>query len=741
MHQNTNPTYFENRLTSQLNEGVDFESAAINVIDAYLLGKPLNSNKKVTVNKDKLFWSSAFLYKLSNEILYSDAFIQALTRYFSAEKTSHFNLIEHIAYKVPESIIKAIKRSEIVLTPSSSKWIEIKQLSERMPVLLGDVVTLCKAFQKAHQERKQAVSTYQAALVDLSAFELLSYAGLYSFKYHRNKQVALDGSEISVSEQFRAVRAILEWKLRTSTTDSFRLSDNKIGQSLQAHLSPMVFAEQMNSSLPELYFDHFEKLVQAQVELDGFLDRSITPFCFDESCEYYLSNGDILMRKIDEKGDKAWLINGNKQILTDGYWFNRGFILFVTSGLDKIQLGKPENQEQNQIAYVKSLGVYLQLSEIYGLNDKIYTSSGVEADIHKALLSLELMIAFYSIEFIAEFNQYTEQTGDWQKSLELLAMSRVTSAQEIELRLPITWSNWDTKAEKITGWTVSEEFPKGDINTAKAVLDFWSLDFQKWSATLKENNFKHLPELTKHPIFKIDDYCVQLPWMMANQSTNNNVINNLRRFANTRPELKTETDRIETNLANKFKEKGFTVISSYIPEKKAGFNPGEIDLICVLDNIVLVIEVKSTYRRSSQREAIRYKDSTLKKAGIQTKNKTSAVKHLLNTDANFQSLLGIKNTNNCKVIGWIADTSLEYDHEYFNGHLKVSIDELHIALADQVDLLMTQSELVGKATYKKSSGKTSLYPSGFNALSFVDAIENSKVWSQRNLASHDYNYS
>lgn len=126
-------------------------------------------------------------------------------------------------------------------------------------------------------------------------------------------------------------------------------------------------------------------------------------------------------------------------------------------------------------------------------------------------------------------------------------------------------------------------------------------------------------------------------------------------------------------------------------------DPGEIDLICVLDNTVLVIEVKSTYRRSSKREAIRYRDSTLRKAGTQTHSKTEAVKTLLRSDGEFQSLLGINNPETTKVVGWIADTSLEYDHEYFNGYLKVSVEELYIALNDAADLLLSNSEILGQS--------------------------------------------
>ena len=339
------------------------------------------------------------------------------------------------------------------------------------------------------------------------------------------------------------------------------------------------------------------------------------------------------------------------------------------------------------------------------------------------------MIAFYNKDYIEVFIENYKQTGNWEESLGMLAFSGLIGHADMQNRFPISWLAWKQKAKNIVGWTVSDTFPKGSIKAAEAILDFWSLDFKKWSTQLKANNHDNLPQLTERPIFKVGNYSVQLPWMMASQLTNVNVINTLRRFANKRPELRNETARIETNLGNQFKKRGFTVIESYMPERSEGFNPGEIDLICVLENTVLVIEVKSTYRRTSQREALRYKHTTLRKAGIQIQRKTDAVKQLLQTDNKFQSLLGIKEPDICKVVGWIVDTSLEYDHEYFNGYLKVSIEELHRALNDDADLLVDFIELAEQnKEYDKEENVNSLYPDGFSVGIFVDVIGQSKIW-------------
>lgn len=735
----TEQSYFELKLLTLTGQGLSDDESALGVIEAYLSGKPAKSKKQKSVNNNQLFWSSKFLWDLSEEVLKSEAFILALAQYFTVDDCSNFSLLEQLTYKAPEVTRKGIRSSEIVLRPNSSKWIEVKQLAERVPKELHELINICQAFQRAHNDRLELVAKYHEPFKALTVFELLSYSSVYAFKYLFDTPDALDGSVISTDERFRALKKLVEWKLSIAEPNSFALTDSVIGQSLKVHQSPLVFPSQDDSSIPEFYLYHFEKLIQAQVELDGFLSRSVTPFCFDDECEYYLDGDRLEKHKNSDEGHQVWLLNGKKQSLIDGYWLKRGLQEFIDRGLAGGIIGTPENHEDNQIAYIKSLGTDLQLSEIYGLDKIIQTDSGLKVDIHQALLSLELMIAFYNKDYIKVFAENFYKTGDWKESLGLLALSGLIDPTNMQNRFPITWQNWQQKAQNIVGWTVSGTFPKGNIKAAEAILDFWTLDFKKWSAKLKTNNHENLPQLTERPIFKLGNYSVQLPWMMANQLTNVNVINTLRRFANKRPELKSETQRIETNLGNQFRKRGFTVIESYMPERKEGFNPGEIDLICVLENTVLVIEVKSTYRRASQREVLRYKHTTLRKAGIQVKRKTAAVKQLLKTDNQFQSLLGIKAPESYNIVGWIADTSLEYDHEHFNGYLKVSVEELHITLTDSVDLLMSRSEIVDQSEADECKSPTTLYPQGFNSLTFVNAIEESKVWANRGgLTSQNY---
>jgi hypothetical protein len=194
------------------------------------------------------------------------------------------------------------------------------------------------------------------------------------------------------------------------------------------------------------------------------------------------------------------------------------------------------------------------------------------------------------------------------------------------------------------------------------------------------------------------------------------------------------SQQLEHSLASKFEEKGFLVLSNYQPVKTPEYDPGEVDLICVRDGEVLVIEVKSTFLRSSQKEAWLHKHNTLRKAGLQIKRKVSAIESALVTDSGLRLSLGLDSEALIpKVHGWIVDTCLEYDHEQFSGFLKVSVEEVLIALRDDTYLLNDPHGVFSGAAQSQqdqalTQEDTTLYPSGFSMGEFISVIEGERVW-------------
>jgi Holliday junction resolvase-like predicted endonuclease len=221
--------------------------------------------------------------------------------------------------------------------------------------------------------------------------------------------------------------------------------------------------------------------------------------------------------------------------------------------------------------------------------------------------------------------------------------------------------------------------------------------------------------------------------MLAQQNNSSAAINNLRRGGARRVELKDETQRIEHNVAKLFRDRSFKVVVGYQPVKVDGYDPGEVDLICVLDGYVLVIEVKSTFLRNSKKEAWIHRTSTLRKAGMQLLRKTEAVEQAISEDADLRASLSLDSGYRPhRFIGWIVDTSIECDHSYFSGFLKVSLEEVLIALRDDAFLLNDPDGLFN-GLYNDSDDSardvSTLYPDGFSVRRFLEIIGKQTIWA------------
>ena len=88
--------------------------------------------------------------------------------------------------------------------------------------------------------------------------------------------------------------------------------------------------------------------------------------------------------------------------------------------------------------------------------------------------------------------------------------------------------------------------------------------------------------------------------------------------------------------------------------------------------------------------------------------------------------------------GWIVDTCIECDHQRFSGFLKVSIEEVLIALRDDRHLL-NDPEGVLSGTYdpdrftedEARHSSWTLYLEGFGVERFIEVIETEAVWEER----------
>ena len=736
-HQNIYQLRFEYAIAS----GLSITDAACTVTEAYLDNKPDRKGKPSVnaVYRNTEFWSAQFIWELSAATYESEPLLLALSRYMSQQQVSNAELIQHIAHVVPESVRKAVRYSGIVLKQDSARWKEIECLAETNPVEFSEIVKIGHRLQHAHRIRLAEIDAQRILLAELSPLELLVYASLYGFEHliptAFNSAHQSDDSKPDVQEVWEAINDILIWKLRNSADSAFHLTEAEIGHSLREHLSPFLFASPGLPKVREDIYLAFGLLVDAQLELNSFLSRSVEAFCYNDNVKFEFAGADLVITQLNQPADTAWEENGKRFARLHQYWFYRAMEEFVASGMATEQIGRPENHHENQIAFIKAIRTKLQLNEVYGINESILADSGLRVDLFQALLSLELMTAHHVKNMLLPYEIHLDETGDWRQALTMLAMSGLMESVP-QNRLPITFSDRAIKIETIRPWTASKVFPQGLAKAAEAILDFWTSDLASLSSQFRSGQSTQIPELHERPMLKMGRYLFQLPWVVAMQNNSTAAINNLRRIGARRSEAREETNRIEQRLGKALEDRGFKVRLNYHPVHSESNNPGEVDIICALDGQVLVLEIKSTFLRRSRKEAWLHKTTTLRKAGLQLRCKVEAVRSALSLDTDLIQNLGLElNTAIPEVRGWIVDTCIEHDHESFCGFVKISLEEMLIALRDERHLLNDPSGLFSNQTINIDDNKLSetpvsstLYPNGFSGKYFVKVIEGQSVW-------------
>jgi hypothetical protein len=723
--------------------GVSANGAVEAVVEAYLDGKPrARGKRKITKGeRDAAFWSgAAFLNTVPAESWRSEILTLALARYLGQEPVTNSDLLACIASVAPDAVCHAIRYSGLVLMPHSPRRTEIELIAESTPKI-GEMCRLLDIFSCAHRERLADVESWKAALARLSPFDLLIYASLYAFEHlvpRRFDPPTKDGdADATMQGAWDAINDLLIWKLTTATEASLKLKEAALRPSLAAHLSPFLFPSRSGQAARHDLRAAFEALLAAQIELNSFVSQSADAFSYDDGIRFIRREERLEIEEVDAAARAAWRRDGGRLERLHGYWFHRALEEFVNSDMATQQIGRPENHEANRHAYISAVRARLRLTEVYGVNESVTTDSGERVDLFQALLSLELMSAFFQRDFLLAFSEHLRGADHWAAALSVLSVEGLRDG--FQNRLPLTWSDRAPKIAKIVGWTVSAECPQGSPRMAAAILDFWTSDWAALSARLQKGEPRLHPELFERPVLKLGQLLVQLPWLVGLQNNSTAAINNLRRLGARRGEAGSEARRIEERVGRLFEARSFRVVPNWHPPAETFANAGEVDLICARDGIVLVLEIKSTFLRRSQREAWLHATTTLRKAGQQIRRKVAAVRQALAEETELGSSLGVGGAaSSLTMHGWIVDTSIECDHRRFSGFLKVSLEEVLIALRDDRHLLndpygLLSSRGRGPEAEEMNSARqqATLYPEGFTAYRFIEAIESESVWDER----------
>jgi len=724
--------HYQQRLQRLIDAGENLVDAVEDAALAYLDGKPaLRGKHKVTrAERDAAFWLNSFLTDLPAPAWRTQTMMLALAQYMGQERVSNMAMLANVAAVAPDVLVRAVRCSGLVLNPQSPRRTELNQLAASNPVI-SDLCKVLDIFEVAHRERKVAVAMWQHKLTALSPLELLSYASLHAFEHWVPARFGivtlLSDEQADMQAAWDAANDILVWKLSHCAANSTRLTDAVIGQSLARHLSPFLFPSPSGQAVRHDLREAFANLLAAQIELNSFVTQSANAFSYDHSIEFVRVGERLEIKVLDAASRTAWDRNGRKLAALHNYWYYRAMAEFVESGLATRQIGRPENHELNQVAYIKALRTQLQLTEVYGVSDMVTTDAGDTVPLFQALLSLELMNVFFKRDFLETYTKHLQATGNWAAALSVMAMKGLVD--DYQNRFPFTWSDRNAKISKMLGWTVTPEHPQGSRKLTEAIVDFWTSDWSKLATQLQDGSPGLKPELFERPILKMGQMLVQLPWVVGLQNNSTAAINNLRRLGTRRNEARAETQRIEAQLGALLETRGFKVVLNWNPPLGPDGNAGEVDVICARDDTVLVLEVKSTFLRRSQQDVWQHETTTLRKAGQQIRRKLLAVQQaLLDQPALAQQLGVLSGATDTTLHGWIVDTSIECDHQRFGGFLKVSVEELLIALRDDLHLLHDPDGMFTPTAAANQAALQSLYPHGFSTARLIEMLEDQAVW-------------
>lgn len=728
---------YQDAFIASCKNGLSVSEAVFAVLNQYIDGNFLKKGKRKLekVEQDAALWKSDFWNEVSSEVFETEVFSLALTRYLKQETYQHPSLLQNILLHSPNSLCQAIKYSQVFICKNHPRWHEVEILDMSSNTDFKYFLDACQALEKKKSDLELDIQIREEPFRDFSVIEMLIYASLYAFKYLADEQI-LNNLDIS-QEQTEALNQILLWKLKSSVLENCQFTEYWPYKLLQKHLLPFLFTQQhdiINYTRCENFLYAFEDLVASYLKLSDFHYTVLEPFCFDDDYSISFNGKQIVLGNEETVYDKNWKKNGKRLNEISMYWLHRAYEQFFLLGLWKEQFGSPENHNLNRLAFIKALRTMIQLWELYGFEQTITIDDSATVDLFKLLHSSELMSVFYMKEFIFPFKENYEESGCWKSALAQLVADGLVQGEN---RFPLTFAEENAKIERIQSWTVSDTYPKGSKKIAEIILNFWTNDLNEKVRVLQKNSQAYIsfPELYERPILKVDRYLFTLPWLMFNQNNSSSAINNLRRTRKGRKEQITETHRIETRISEFFEKRGFYVVSNYEPDKEFLKSAGEVDLICARDEHLFIFEIKSSYLRKTQKEAWVYKTNTLRKAGLQLIRKKKAVLHDLTLNSVLMKKLGLqKYPSENHIHSWILDTSIEHDHEYFSGSLKVSIPEILIALRDDYYAvkIIRHSDLdkissVDETPQKQDSD--TFYPHGFSAKHFVSVIESELVWT------------
>lgn len=652
-------------------------------------------------NKFDMFWQSNFISLLTIEEVRSENYILALSQYIRFNLIDKNICINYLKLDV-QSFILAVRYSGLILKSDHNSWCVLKKIAQEVEnETLHVFFQTVQHLQLQYQHRLEIYEDLKNKL-NIGQITAMAFGSLYAYEYLIPTQDYFDYLPYQFDKTEKN-SAETVWKafdeiVKTSRKNSKKLTEQSIALALRNKLMPFLMGEDMTELLQEQY-ELYKKLVAVKIEMINYKRNVLESFSFDEHVNYKLQESELIYTNTKDTKDN-W---SEKNALLTSYWLEVGVEKLLNFDAKYSIINTGDHLEANAIALSKAFGVQEQLTQVYGISD--FSIHHQKLDTYETMISMTLSQAHYLKDHIEKFMSFLP---DAENKLHALAQLTMHGFVIGENRMPFTFAKYEEKIKRMSSWV------KGSSNTVKKkkmdqILTFWSCDLY---------HEDDVSTFEQKPFYKIDDFIFQFPWLTAFQNVNTMMINYVRKLHKNRLELRNETDNIELNLAENFKKAGFQVISQYQPLDR---DVGEIDLIAIYSHHVIVIEIKSTYIKSSIQEIYEYRHFTLNKAAYQLSKKVAYVKNEI-LNQYFENLDGVK------IHSWIIDTTLEFDHQYFDNHLKMSMDEIIISLKGKADFM----DAIVEGSFDIENVSYSIDP-----LKFIDDIENDKFWKHQ-LGKYDH---
>tara|TARA_R110002126_G_scaffold215489_1_gene361613 strand:- start:16 stop:1890 length:1875 start_codon:yes stop_codon:yes gene_type:complete len=596
------------------------------------------------------------------------------------------------------SVVKAIRQSGIIANADHCSWVVLSEINNQTDLLeFKEFLLTVEYIQLQYQERCNAYKELKNQ-TQFDQVTAMIFSSLYACEYLILSPKSIDNFYTKIPYQYGVEEYIpVEnvWKafnhiITSANIQKKEFTEKTLALIFKGTMMPFVLGQNLNDKLITIY-DSFKRMVACQIEINLYRDQVIDSYCFDLETNYHLENNQLKLKSSSKEPD----LFSDKLTILSIYWLYRGF-----NSLEKspylIQLDKGVNFKANLEALAKTQGIILQLEEVYGIKKADF---GEVYDLSTLIFTMLMIQAHFEYNFVQPFKDMARNAEMHPFiALERLAIKGFSEGKD---RMPLNHAKMKDKAISMSDWIL-----EGSGNSKKRemsrILDFWSQDLREGeSSSYGEKSF-----------YKLDGYMFSLPWVTFQKNFNTATINTFRKLYKNRASLKSETDLMEQNLAGLLAKCKGRVYSQYEPSESG---VGEIDAIVVSEDKILVIELKSTYVKSSVKEIYEYRNFVLKKAAYQLSRKSEYVRDV------FLPSLGL-DSSQFSIHSWIVDTTLEFDHEYIDGFLKVSFEELVIILNGHKQYLSNMMD-------NDNTNKNPLSGYEENLEALIESVEGNTFWT------------